>query len=67
MNLIEGLLSEIDRVKEIIKEYESLPNNAGAFAISMMNFGIEFAKNKMIINDTVGMIQALKYLKEYEL
>jgi hypothetical protein len=36
MNLIEALHSEMDRVREIIKEYDDLPNNAGAFASGMM-------------------------------
>lgn len=67
MNLIEGLHSEMDRVREIIKEYESLPNNAGAFASGMMKFHIKNAESTMATGDTVGMLMALKALQEYEL
>lgn len=67
MNLIEGLHSEMDRVREIIKEYEALPNNAGAFASGMMKGSIKNAEKLMAIGDTVGMIKALKDLQEYEL
>jgi hypothetical protein len=67
MNLIEKLHSEMDRVREIIKEYESLPNNAGAFASVMMKFSIKNAKNLMAIGDTIGMMSALKDLQEYKL
>ena len=41
MNLIEGLHSEINRVREIIKVYDGLPNNSGAFASGMMKFIIK--------------------------
>jgi len=67
MNLIEGLHSEMDRVREIIKEYDSLPGNAGAFASGMMKFSISNAENMMAIGDTIGMMKALNSLKEYEL
>jgi len=67
MNLIEGLHSEMDRVREIIKEYDSLPNNAGAFASGMMKFSIKNAENLMAIGDTIGMMKALNDLKQYEL
>jgi hypothetical protein len=67
MNLIEGLHKEMDRVREIIKIYDDLPNNAGAFASGMMKFSIENAENLMAIGDTIGMMKALNDLKEYEL
>ena len=67
MNLIEGLHSEINRVREIIKVYDGLPNNSGAFASGMMKFSIKNAENLMAIGDTIGMIKALNDLKEYEI
>jgi hypothetical protein len=57
----------MDRVREIIKEYEDLPNNAGAFASAMMKISIKNAENLMAIGDTIGMMKALNDLKEYEL
>lgn len=67
MNLIKGLHSEMNRVREIIKEYDSLPNNAGAFASGMMKISINNAEKLMAIGDTIGMIRSLNDLKEYEL
>jgi len=58
---------KMERVREIIKEYEDLPNNAGAFASGMMKFSIKNAENSMAIGDTIGTMKALNDLKEYEL
>jgi len=66
-NIIEGLLSEIDRVKEIIAEYEEQPNNAGALGASIMKQDIKEAKKVMAYNDTVGMMRMYEKLKELEL
>lgn len=67
MNLIEGLQNEMNRVREIIKEYDLLPNNAGAFASGMMKFSIKNAENLIAIGDTIGMMMAYEDLKNYEL
>jgi len=67
MNLIEGLHREMDRVREIIKEYDSIPNNAGAFASGMMKFSITNAEMVIARGDTIGMMKALNDLKQYEL
>jgi hypothetical protein len=67
MNLIEGLHNEMDRVREIIKEYESLPKNAGAFASAMMKNSIKKAEHLIAIGDAIGMMGALNDLKSYEL
>ena len=67
MNLIEGLQEEMNRVREIITEYDSLPNNAGAFASGMMKFHIKNAENTIAIGDTIGMMQSYNALKECEL
>ena len=65
MNIIEGLQQEIKRVNEIIEIYESVPNNAGAFAAGMMKFSVRRAEEAIAFGDTVGMIQSLKDLQEY--
>lgn len=67
MNIIEGLHKEIDRVWEIIKEYDAVPNGAGAFAAGLMRHSIKNAENMIATGDTVGMMKALNDLKEYEL
>ena len=65
MNLIEGLQEEIDRVREVIKEYEKIP--AGAFAATMMKRSIKNAENLIAKGDTIGIMHALNELQEYEL
>jgi hypothetical protein len=67
MNLIEGLQEEIKRINEIIKEYDDLPNNAGAFASLLMQGSVKNAEKSIAEMDTIAMLSALKDLKEYEL
>ena len=64
-NLIEGLQEEIVRVKEMIKEYQSLPKNAGMIASKFMEADVNAAETSIITMDTVQMIRALKLLREY--
>ncbi len=56
MNLIEGLQKEMNRVRGIIQEYDSLPNNAGAFASSTMKKRLEDAENAIATDDLIEMI-----------
>jgi argininosuccinate lyase len=67
MNLIEGLQEEMNRVREIIKVYDEVPNGAGAFASGMMKHSVKSAEAFISIGDTIGMMEAYKDLKEYEL
>ena len=64
-NLIEGLQEEIQRVRDMIPGYESLPKNAGLFAITMMKSDITKAEKAISEGNTVDMIVLLKALKEY--
>jgi len=66
MNIIEGLHSEMDRVREVIKDYDEVPNNAGAFASGMMKYAIKNAEDMIANGDTIGMVQAYNYLKGFE-
>jgi|WetSurMetagenome_2_1015567.scaffolds.fasta_scaffold1130250_2 hypothetical protein len=67
MNLIEGLQTEMDRVRSIIEVYDSLPKNAGVFASAMMKVSIKNAEHCIATGDTIAMITALDELKLYEL
>lgn len=67
MNLIEGLQQEMNSVREIIKEYDSLPLNAGTLASSFMKASISMAEKAIANNDIVAMAKAYADLKEYEL
>ena len=65
-NLIEGSLGQINRVKEMITEYKSLPKNAGTFAATMMQIDIDEAEKAISTGDTVQMIVSFKALNKYE-
>jgi len=62
MNLIDDLLEEIDRNKEILKHYEALPH--GVFGAIFIKKDIEFARNAIVDQNTVSMVRALKTLRE---
>lgn len=63
--LADALPKEIERVQEIIKEYESIP--AGHLAASLMKADIKRAHEAMMSGDLPGMLAAYQALKEYEL
>lgn len=63
-NLIDGLLKEINRVRELIKEYESLPDNAGFFGASMMKNSIANAEKAIASGDVVAELKAYQDLKD---
>ncbi len=65
-NLMEGLFDEMTRVREIIKEYETI-GALGAFASAMMRKSIELAETSIKENDVVKMLSAYGDLKAYEL
>jgi len=67
MNLIEGLQEQMNRVREIISEYDSLPNNAGALASGFMKISIKNAEKAIANGDTIAMLAAFEDLKTYEL
>lgn len=67
-NLMDGLLSEMNRVRDMIKEYEAPElNGAGVFAATMMKQDILQAENSIKENDVVKMLLAYSALKEYTL
>jgi len=67
-NLMDGLFAEMNRVREIIKEYEDpMLRGAGAFASAFMKQSILNAENAIKENDVVKMVSCYKSLKEYEL
>lgn len=63
--LAESLPKEIERVQEIIKEYEQVP--MGHIAAALMKYDIKKANEAMISGDLVGMIQAHQALKDYSM
>lgn len=66
-NLMDGLFSEMNRVREIIKEYE-MPelNGAGIFAATLMKRSIAIAEHSIRTNDVIEMLYAYNQLKDYQ-
>lgn len=62
-NLMDGLFSEMERVRELRKMYESI-GQAGAFGVVMLNQALELAEQSIKENDVVKMLQAYQALKE---
>lgn len=54
-DLIQKLLYEIIRVKEIISYYDSIPNGAGQLGSSILNELVTEAYNSLVNYDTVLM------------
>jgi hypothetical protein len=67
-NLMDGLLSEMNRVREIIKEYEDPSlNDAGMLAAKMMRMAIAEAESAISHNDVIEMMRQYQHLKTFEL
>lgn len=64
-NLMDGLLSEILRVKEIQVEYKAI-GPPGMFASALMEISLKKAQEAIAENDVIQMLSAYKDLKEYE-
>jgi hypothetical protein len=63
-SLGEALPREIERVQELIKDYEGVP--MAHIAAGMMKQDIKRAHEAMISGDIVGMLAAYEALKGYE-
>lgn len=60
---MEGLLEEMNRVRELIKEYEAI--DMGFVAAALMKQGIVNAENAIGSGDVVAMLVAYEDLKGY--
>lgn len=67
MNIITGIHQEANRVREIIKEYERLPEKSGAIGAAFMREAISRAEGAIESGDVVEMLKAYQSLKEYTL
>ncbi|GAA4309680.1 hypothetical protein GCM10023149_04100 [Mucilaginibacter gynuensis] len=54
-DLVQLLLYEIIRVKDLIKYYDSIPNGAGQLGSSILNELVSEAYNSLVNYDTVLM------------
>lgn len=61
MNLMDGTQIELERVKELLKLYQSIPS--GVFGAIMIQQAIDYAEECIREGDTVGMVKAYQDLK----
>lgn len=64
-NLIQGLHKEMNRVRDLIKEYEGLPGGAGFLGASMMKVSIQRAETAIGNSDVIAELQAYNDLKGF--
>lgn len=63
-NLAESIFDEMNRVRELIKEYEALPDNAGFFGASTMKASIKRAEMAISNSDAIAMLACYEDLKK---
>jgi len=63
-NLIEGIQQEQNRVRELLKEYEAIPQ--GAFGAVMLRQVIAKADKAVASGDVIEMLAVLNELKKCE-
>lgn len=63
---MQGILQEMNRVRELVQVYESLPNGAGVFGSKVLKGKIKQAEYAIGSDDVLEMIQVYNSLKECE-
>lgn len=63
-NLMEGLLYQMNRAREIKKMYDEIPQ--GKFGSIMIQQSIDRAEKSISDNDVIAMLAAFKDLQEIE-
>jgi hypothetical protein len=62
-NLMDGLFDEMNRCRELLKEYEAIPQ--GAFGAHFIRQSIKNAEDAIKSNDVLQMLAAYQALKEH--
>lgn len=65
-NLTQGLNQELKRVRDLIKEYESLPDNSGIIGATIMKEAVKKADKAIEENDVVAQVKIYAELKGFE-
>lgn len=63
-NLMEGLIEETNRCRELVRVYEELPNGVGRIGATLIKQDIAAAEAAMGSGDVVGMVKAYQALKD---
>jgi hypothetical protein len=66
-NIMESLLDEMNRVREIIAEYRSLPGGGGLVAAACMQTDVKKAEIAIASDDVIEVLQAYQQLKTWEI
>ena len=61
-NLMEGLIEELKRNRELLKLYQEIPT--GGFGAMFIKKDIDDAEKAMVSGDTVAMVKAYARLKD---
>ena len=64
MTLIKSMHKEMNRCRELKKEYDILPDGVGVFGSALIQATIKNAEKSIEENDIVKMILAYKELKK---
>ncbi len=65
-NLMDGLLFQLNRVRELVKIYEELPDGVGVFGAAIMKRNIKIGEDSIASGDVVKMALAYNELKGHE-
>lgn len=65
-NFMQTLLDEMNRVRGLIAEYKSLPNNAGFIGASLMQLDIQRAEKAIADDNVIEMLVVYDKLKSCE-
>ena len=64
-NLMDGLLSQMDRCRELLTEYEAI-GSSGQFGAMFIRQSLDEAKKSISENDVIKMLQAYEKLKGHK-
>jgi len=62
-NLMDGLMNELSRNRELLKEYEAI-GPAGAFGAHFIKTAIKHGEDAIRTGDVIQMLQAYSELKD---
>ena len=66
MNLVQGMLEELARARELLSNYEDLPPQSGWFGAAIVKQAIGHAESSMTDGDLPEMLSAYEELKGLE-
>ncbi len=64
-NLMDGLLSQIDRNNELLQEYKSI-GPSGQFGAMFIKQSLDLARESIAEGDAVKMLEAYSKLKDHK-